>query len=99
MRSEVKKMVDTLGIVCIPEVTKCFSQVVHDEPIAIREELIPHLRDLPTREVIMDPVEERLVVANDLRHGREQVRRTYHDVDGLVRVAEHCDRALSLERL
>ena len=39
----------------------------------------------------MNPIQERRVLANDIGHRSEQVRRPHHHFDGPIRVAEHGD--------
>ena len=92
MRTEREVVVDDFGEVVLPQFAQGLGQVVDDESVVVREVLVPHLRALPSRQVEMQPVDEGHVVADDVRHGREQMPGLDHHVDGLLGVAEHGDR-------
>src|SRR6266568_8998068 len=68
MRTESKGVVNKLGVVVLTQLTERLSQVVHYEAIMIREEFDPHLGDLPSREVKMQAVEERHILADHFGH-------------------------------
>ena len=74
---------------CLPKFAQRLSQVVDHEAVVVGEEVVPHLRDFPSRQIEMQAVDEGHVVADHRRHRLEQVPCLNHDVDRLVRVAEH----------
>ena len=81
--------IDDLGEVVLSEFAERLGQVVDDETVVVSEKVGPHLRHLPAWEVEVQTVDERHVVADDVRHRLEQVSRLHHRLDRLVRVAEH----------
>ena len=99
VRAQREVAVDDLGEVVLPHLAERLGEVVDDEPVVVGEELVPHLRDLPAREIEVQTVDERHVVADDVRHRREQVAGLHHHVDGLVGVAEHRDARVARDRL
>ena len=60
--------INDLGEVVLPEFAEGLGKVVDDEAVVVGEELGPHLRDFPARKVEVESVDERHVVANDVRH-------------------------------
>ena len=99
VRAQREVPIDDLGEVVLPQLAERLGQVVDHEAVVVREELVPHLRDLPAREVEVHAVDEGHVVADDVRHRREEVAGLDHDVDRLVRVAEHGDARVAGDRL
>jgi hypothetical protein len=99
VRTQREVTIDGLSEVVLPHLTERFGQIVDDESVVIREELVAHLRDLPAREIEVQTIDERHVVAEDLRQRCEEVPCLHHDVDRLVGVAEHCDAGVSRGRL
>ena len=83
--------IDHFGKVQAAQVAQGLGQVVDDEPVVVGEVFVPHLRNFPARKVEVDTVDECHVVANDVRHRREEVAGLDHDVDRLLGVAEHRD--------
>ncbi len=92
-------VVDDLGEVVLAQLAERFGEVVDDEAVVVGEELVPHLRDFPAREIEVQPVDEGHVVADDVGHRREQVAGLHHHVDRLVGVAEHGDAGVAGEAL
>ena len=84
---------------CFRSSRKRLSEVVDYETVVVSEELGPHLRDFPAREVEVQPVDKRHVVANDVRHRLEQVPGLHHHFDRLVGVAEHGNAGVAGRRL
>ena len=95
MRAEREVAVDDLGEVVLAQLAERLGEVVDDEPVVVGEELVPHLRDLPAREVEVQPIDEGHVVADDVGHRREEVAGLHHHVDRLVGVAEHRDAGVA----
>ena len=80
---------------CLRSSRKRLGEVVDDEPVVVREQVVPHLRDLPAWEIEVQAVDERHVVADDVGHRREEVAGLNHDVDRLIGVAEHRDAGVA----
>ncbi len=57
----------------LPQFPERLRYIVHHKAVMLGEELHPHLGNLPTGEVKMDAVEERHVLTDHLRHGKEEV--------------------------
>src|SRR5262249_31778000 len=55
--------VDDLGEVVLAKLSKRLGQIVHHESVVIREELDPHLRQLPAWHVVVDAVDDLVGVA------------------------------------
>ena len=87
--------IDDFGKVVLPHFAKRLRQIINDKSIVISEEVIPHLRDLPTRKVEVQTIDEGHVVAYDVRQWRKEVAGLNHDVDRLVGVSEHRDARLT----
>ena len=91
VRAHGEVAVDDLGEVVLAHLAERFGEVVDNEPVVVREEVVAHLRDFPSREIEMHAVYKCHVISNDVWHWREQVAGLYHHIDGLVGIAEHCD--------
>ena len=91
VRAHREMPVDNLREVVLSQLAKRFGKVVHDKPVVVGEEFVPHLRDLPAREVEVQTIDEGHVVANDVWHGSEEMPGLHHYVDRLIGVAEHRD--------
>src|SRR5215204_943579 len=58
-----------------------FREVVNYEPVVVRKEIVPHLRDLPSWEIEVQAVDEGHVVTNTLHSiGQQQTVRQHSDV-------------------
>jgi hypothetical protein len=77
------------------ELAQGFGQVIDHEAVVVRKQVIPHLRDFPTRQVEMQAVDECHVISDHLRHRREQVARLHHDVDRLLGISKQRDAGVS----
>src|SRR5690242_3568506 len=91
--------VDDLSEVVLSHLPEGLCEVVHDEAVMVGKEIVPHLRNLPTREVEVEAIDESHVVTDHIRHWCKQVARLDHDVHGLVRVAEHSNARVPCCRL
>ena len=96
--AEREVAVDDLGEVQLPQLPQRLREVVDDEPVVVGEVLVAHLRHFPPRQVEVQPVDERHVVADHVRQRGEQVPRLDHHVDRLVGVAEHRDAGVAGRR-
>src|SRR5258706_7785831 len=95
MNAKGKVPVDNLGEVMLAQIAKCFGQVVHHKAVVICEQIVPHLRYLPTRKIEMQTVNEGHVITDYVRHWRKQVTGLNHHVDRLVGITEHSDAGIS----
>ena len=51
MRAHQKSSVDGFCKIVFAHLAQCFSEIVNDKPVVIREQRVPHLRNFPTREI------------------------------------------------
>lgn len=65
----------------------------------IREVIVAHLGHFPTRQIAMQPIDKRHVIADDIRHRREKMPRLHHNIDRLLGIAEHRDAGVASHRL
>ena len=84
---QLEILVDGIAEVALPHLPQPLGQIVHDEAILVREELRPHLGNLPARDIGMEAVEESRV-DHCLRERGEEMARLHQSIDRLVDVAD-----------
>lgn len=80
--------VDNLRKIVLAHFAEGLCEIVNNKPVVVREQLVPHLRNLPTGEIEVQTVDERHVVANYVGHRGKEMAGLNHNVDGLIGVAE-----------
>ena len=71
MRAKREMPVNNLRKVVLPQISEGLGQIVHNESIMVREEIVPHLRDFPSRNVKVQTIDESHVIADNIRHRRK----------------------------
>jgi hypothetical protein len=76
--------VDNLGKIVLAHIAECFRKIINNEPVMISKQLVAHLGNLPAREIEVQTVDERHVIADNVGHRREKMACLNHDIDGLI---------------
>ena len=96
--AELEELVHRVPEVPLPHLPQPLGQVVHDQAVLVREELGPHLRDLPAGKVGVEAVEERRV-DHHLGERGEEVAGLDQGVHRLVDVADEDHRGVGVDRV
>ena len=96
--AQLEILVDGIAEVALPHLTQPLGQIVHDEAILVREELRPHLGNLPAWDICMEAVEESRV-DHRLREWGEEMTRLHQRIDRLVDIANEHHRGVGVDRI
>src|SRR5579864_6806393 len=80
LRSEAEVPVNEFGKIPPTHLTQGLSEIVHHKAVTRREHGHLHLGYFPSRDVKVNAVQERHVLANHVRHRCEEMRRADHHV-------------------
>ena len=96
--AQPEPLVDGIREVDLAHFTQVFGQIIDNQPVLIGEELRPHFRNFPARDVGVEAIKKRRI-DHGLGEWGQQMRSFDQGLDTLVDVADEDHRSVSVDRL